>query len=243
VQELVQGAETVLRPAAKPDLAALVRAFTLRTGDGFVESFGPALVARVGADAPGVQLRFVRKIQGGTASLRDGSVDLETGVIDHGGGPEVCTQALFQDRFVGVVRRDHPLGAARITPARYAAGRHIHVSRRGRATGLIDEALNPSGLARQVVTVVDGFAAALALARATDLIATVPERHTVNLRTDLHTFVLPFRTPEVTVSMGWHPRLGADAAHRWLRGCVLDVCADQPDGPDGHTRGKIVVTI
>jgi DNA-binding transcriptional LysR family regulator len=224
VRELVQDAEAVLRPAERPDLAALVRTFTLRTSDGFVESFGPDLVARVGEEAPGVQLRFVRKTDKETAPLRDGTVDLETGVIDQGAGPEVCTQELFRDRFVGVVRQEHPLGGGKVTPARYAAARHIHVSRRGLAKGLIDEAFSPSGRMRQVVTIVDGFAAALALARASDLIATVPERHTANLRADMHTFALPFPTPEVTVSLLWHVRLDADVAHRWLRGCVLDVC-------------------
>ena len=38
-------------------------------------------------------------------------------------------------------------------------------------------------------------------------------------------FALPVATPEVTVSMLWHPRLEADPAHRWLRGIVRDVCA------------------
>lgn len=226
VHELVQDAEAVLRPAEKPDLATLVRTFTLRTSDGFVESFGPDLVARVSEEAPGVQLRFVRKTDKKSGALRDGTVDLETGVIDQGAAPEVCTQELFRDRFVGVVRQEHPLGGVRVTSARYGFGRHIHVSRRGLDKGLIDEALNPSGRTRQVVTVVDGFAAALALARASDLIATVPERHTVNLRAGMHTFALPFPTPEITVSLLWHVRLDADAAHRWLRGCVLDVCAN-----------------
>jgi DNA-binding transcriptional LysR family regulator len=31
--------------------------------------------------------------------------------------------------------------------------------------------------------------------------------------------------PGITVSMLWHPRLDADPAHRWLRGCVRDACA------------------
>ena len=237
VRELVRDAEDVLRPAERPDLATLARTFTLRTSDGFVESFGPALVARVGQDAPGVQLRFVRKLDRGTAALRDRAVDLETGVLDHDAVPEVRTRALFRDRFVGVVRPEHPLRRGTITTARYAAGRHVHVSRRGAATGLIDEALAPSGLARQVVTVVDGFAAALALARAADLIASVPERHTANLRTGMHTFALPFPTPEVTVSLLWHVRMDADAAHRWLRGCVVDVCAGaEPVSADAGRR-------
>jgi DNA-binding transcriptional LysR family regulator len=41
----------------------------------------------------------------------------------------------------------------------------------------------------------------------------------------MHSFRLPVATPEVTVSLLWHPRLDADPAHRWLRGCVRDVCA------------------
>ena len=46
----------------------------------------------------------------------------------------------------------------------------------------MDAALNAIGLQREIVTVVGGFSAALALARATDLIATVPERHSGELR-------------------------------------------------------------
>jgi DNA-binding transcriptional LysR family regulator len=40
----------------------------------------------------------------------------------------------------------------------------------------------------------------------------------------MHTFVLPFAGPEITVSMLWHPRMHADPAHRWLRECVREVC-------------------
>ena len=93
--------------------------------------------------------------------------------------------------------------------------------------GPIDEALKPLGLEREIVTIVGGFSTALALARASDLIASVPERHTGNLRAGMHSFPLPVAMPEITVSLLWHPRLDADPAHRWLRGCVRDVCAEQ----------------
>ncbi|HEY0838001.1 MAG TPA: LysR family transcriptional regulator [Azospirillum sp.] len=224
VGQLVQDAEAVLRPAEALDLARLVRTFTLRTSDGFVENFAPGLIARAAEDAPGVRLRFVPKPDKDSAPLRDGSVDLETGVVGTATGPEVRTQALFRDRFIGVVRMGHPLCQGDITAARYAAGRHVLVSRRGLDRGTIDEALRPLGLERDVVTIVGGFSAALALARATDLIASVPERHTGNLRAGMHSFPLPIPAPQITVSMLWHPRLDADPAHRWLRACVRDVC-------------------
>lgn len=227
VSQLVQDGEAVLRPAEMLNLQQLVRTFTLRTSEGFVENFGPGLIARVGEEAPGVLLRFMQKPNKDSAPLRDGTVDLETGVVGETTGPEVRAQALFRDRFIGVVRRGHPLSQGEITPSRYANGRHICVSRRGLDQGPIDEALKPFRLKRDIVTIVGGFSTALALARASDLIATVPERHTGDLRAAMHSFPLPFPTPEVTVSLLWHPRLDADPAHRWLRRCVRDVCAAQ----------------
>ncbi|MNF56711.1 Nodulation protein D 2 [compost metagenome] len=225
VAQLVQDAEAVLRPAAQIDLKQLVRTFTLRSSEGFAENFGPALIARIAQEAPGVRLCFMQKPDKDSTPLRAGSVDLETGVVGQDASPELRTQALFRDRFIGVVRAGHPLSQGEITPARYAAGGHIYVSRRGLDKGPVDEALKSLGLARQVVTMVAGFSTALALARATDLIVSVPERHTASLRAGMHSFPLPLALPLFTVAMLWHPRMDADPAHRWLRGCLREVCA------------------
>lgn len=225
VRQLVQDGEAVLRPAEKLNLKRIERIFTLRTSEGFVENFGPDLIARVGEEAPGVRLRFVQKSNKDSAPLRDGTVDLETGVVEKTTAPELRVQILFRDRYIGVVRKGHPLSKGKITPSRYAAGRHICVSREGLDRGPIDEALNPLGLEREIVTIVGGFSTALGLARASDLIASVPERHTGNLRAGMHSFPLPVSMPEFTVSLLWHPRLDADQAHRWLRGHVRDICA------------------
>lgn len=236
VSQLVQEAEAVLRPTDWLDLKQLCRTFTLRTSEGFVENFGPALIARVGKDAPGVRLRFVQKPDKDSRPLREGAVDLETGVVEKTTAPELRVQALFRDRYVGVVRTGHPLTRGVVTPPRYAMGRHISVSREGFERGAIDEALQPLGLERAIATIVSGFATAVALARVSDLIATVPERHTGNLRIGMHSFAIPVPTPEFTVSMLWHPRLEADPAHRWLRGCVRDTCAKQLTGPETDAR-------
>ncbi len=221
---VVHDAEALLRPAKLLDLASLDQIFTLRTNEGFVEEFGPRLVARIQAEAPGARLRFAPKADKDVASLRDAGIDLEIGVAGET-GPEVMIQALFRDRFVGAVRTGHPLSEGAVTPERYAAGRHISVSRRGRERGPIDEALAQLGLQRTVVCMVSGFSAALAMARASDLIASVPERHTESGRAGMVSFPLPVATADVTISMLWHPRLDADPAQRWLRDCVREVCA------------------
>lgn len=226
VRTLVDEAQAALRPARALELASLQRSFTLRASEGFVETFGPALIARVGAQAPGVRLAFVPKQGRDSAALREGSVDLETGVVGAATGPEVRAQALFRDRFVGVVAPGHPLLRGRPTPARYAAARHVGVLRAGSsAPGPVDAALAGRGLQRDVVAWVGGFAGALALAHGAGLVASVPARHTAGLRAALRTFELPVPIAPVTVSLMWHPRMDGDAAHRWLRGCVREVCA------------------
>jgi DNA-binding transcriptional LysR family regulator len=224
VGRVVQDAEALLRPATLLDLRSLDRIFTLRTNESFVEEFAPRLVARIQADAPCVRLRFAPKSDKDVMSLRDEAIDLDIGVAGET-GPEVRIQALLRDRFIGAVRTGHPLSESAVTPERYAAGRHISVSRRGREKGPIDEALNLLGLQRTVVCMVSGFSAALAMARTSDLIASVPERHTEGARVGMRSFPLPVATAEVTISMLWHPRLDADPAQRWLRDCVREVCA------------------
>jgi DNA-binding transcriptional LysR family regulator len=224
VSQLVQDAEAVLRPTESLDLTLLARTFTLRAREGFVENFGARLIARAAAEAPGVRLRFVSKPDKESTTLRDGSVDLDIGVVGKVAGPEVRSRALFKDRFVGVVRMGHELSRGKITTSRYAAGRHISVSRLGLETGPVDEVLGSLGLTRDIATIVSTFSSALALARDSDLIATVPERQTLNLRASLHSFELPVPALEITIAMLWHPRFDADLAHRWVRGLVMNTC-------------------
>lgn len=224
VGALVSDAHALLRPTDRLNFSTLERTFTLRSSDGFAETFGPSLIRKVRNEAPGVRLRFVRKLDKDSAGLRDGTFDLETGVVDEAIGPEVRAQALFSDRYVGVVRGDHPLRNLVVTPELYSQWDHVVAWRHGLDLGAIDDALLERSLRREVVASVDGFSAALALARGTDLIATVPEHHTTGLRSGMHSFPVPGPIYEFTISLLWHPRLDGDPAHRWLRECIRNTC-------------------
>lgn len=231
VQPLVQEAAAVLRPEERLDPKKLRRTFTLRTSDGFVENFGPGLLATIAKAAPGVRLHFLQKPDKDSTPLREGRVDLETGVVEDSLGPEVRSQALFRDRLIGVVRIGHPFCEGRLTLARYKSAEHVLVSRSGLEQGAVERPFLPPELQRNVGTIVSGFAAALSFARASDLVATVPDRHTAALRSGLFDFALPMPTQEFTVSMLWHPRMDADPAHRFLRDCVRSVCSQPPPRP------------
>jgi DNA-binding transcriptional LysR family regulator len=236
VHELAQDAHAVLRPVVGGlDLAQLKRSFTIRSNEGFVEVFAARLVAAVTAVAPNVRLNFAPKPDKDVRALREGLVDLEIGVLGKS-GPEVRLQTLFRDHFVCAVREAHPLlGRGKITAERYAACGHVVASRRGHASGPVDEALAALGLTRTVVAVVPSFRAALSVASVSDLVALVTnsffnatEGHQAKSGpVVVRSFPLPVRTEAITVSQMWHPRLDADPAHRWLRGLVMATCREQ----------------
>jgi DNA-binding transcriptional LysR family regulator len=230
VHRLTRDVRTVLSPQAGPlDVASLKRTFTLRAGEGFMERFCAPLAAAMTTAAPGVRLRFAPKPDKDALPLRDGEIDLEIGVVG-ASAPEVRTRLLFRDAFIGAVRIGHPLLKGPMTPERYAAGRHVVASRKGHFTGPVDAALATLGLSRQVVAVVAGFPDALRIARETDLVALVPRSSLAGpMGADpagrgVVGFRLPVRTPPISVSMLWHPRMEAEPAHRWLRDTVLAVC-------------------
>ncbi|MGS2873070.1 LysR family transcriptional regulator [Enterobacter huaxiensis] len=232
-QRAVYEARAVLQPSLETlKVENLERLFTLRANDGFVVAFGPALIAAIAEAAPGVCIRFAPKPEKTSRYLREGLVDLEIGVQSNM-GPEIRLQRLFQDRFIGAVRRDHPLASLpEIGVDEYIAWGHVVASPEGTLHGFVDEVLAESGRTRNVVSVVPGFPTALSVALASDLIAMVPALYLLNQQmTDkLHVFELPFTTRSLTVSQMWHPRMENDPGHRWLRAKILEVCRAVREG-------------
>jgi DNA-binding transcriptional LysR family regulator len=239
VSELSQAVQAVLRPAPNIDVQRLERTFVIRANEGFVEVFAARLVAAANAQAPGVRLRFAPKPNKDPRPLREGQIDLDIGVLEDT-APELRVQAMFRDVFVGVARAEHPLLKGAITPERFAAFDHVVASRSGRAQGPVDEALAALGLVRNIAAVVPSFPAVFAVVSTSDMIGLAPRSYfsagptsEPSRRPAVSSFPLPVRTEGITVSQMWHPRLDADAAHRWLRGLILDLCRK----PDSATAG------
>ena len=223
----VHEARAVLQPSSDTlKVENLARLFTIRANDGFVVAFGPLLIAAVASVAPGVCIRFSPKPEKTSRYLREGLVDLEIGVQSNM-GPEIRLQRLFQDRFVGAVRKGHPLSLRPdVSLDDYVAWGHVVASPDGSLHGFVDDALAERGIKRKIASVVPGFPTALSVALASDLIAMVPALYLINqqMTEQLHVFELPFKTRSITVSQMWHPRMERDPGHRWLREKVLEVC-------------------
>ena len=227
VHALARDVRAVLSPQPGDiDIATIERIFTIRASEGFVELFSAPLVAAITSAAPRSRLRFAPKPDKNADPIREGQIDLEIGVLG-AFAPEVRTQLIFRDHFVGAARTGHSLLTARVTPERYAACKHVVASRKGTFVGPVDDALAELGLRRETVVVVPGFSDALRIARQSDLIALVPGScfDVVDpFMEGLSRFDLPVHTPEISISAMWHPRMDADPGHRWLREIVMATC-------------------
>ncbi|GAA2714096.1 MULTISPECIES: LysR family transcriptional regulator [Streptomyces] len=227
VGALLRACDNVLRPGAGFDPAHLRRTFTVQTTDVLLAGLAGPLTERIHAEAPHVDVVFLSEALEGGPGLRQGSIDLELGVLGHL-DPEIRTRPLVRVPLVGVARSGHPLfgGRAdgRIDARRFAAADHIGISRLGKRLGPIDTALAERGLRRRVAVVVPSHTAALLLARDTDLVAlTLADWLPGAIAAlGLRTFPVPLDLPPLDLGLAWHPRNAADPGHRWFRDRVAD---------------------
>lgn len=219
VHELHQHVQGVLAPSRELDLTTLERTFTLRWHDSLVAVAGPALLAAVRDQAPGVRLRFIAESSVDTPELRRGEVDLEANA-NRATAADVRAEKVAETRQIIVVRREHPLTRIEsVTAAQYAAVDHLTISRRGMLANPLDQALAQLGLSRRVVASAATESAAFAFLRGTDLIVTAPEATARSAAEDLELALipLPLDLPPASVYLSWHQRYDTDRAHLWLR--------------------------
>ncbi|MDF3288843.1 LysR family transcriptional regulator [Streptomyces silvisoli] len=227
VRRVVEEARAVFASVAPDDPSTFQRQFTIVAFDALVMVFGSELLRRVACEAPGSKLRFLPEERSGVPPLRDGSVDLEIGVIDRG-EPEVRVEPLFEDRMVAVVRPGHPMAREnKLTLRQFADAGHLLVSRRGRFYGPLDDALADRGMRRRVVGSAPALAASLFMIMESDAVGLVLERVAARAvdALGLRTFPVPLELPPVRIGMAWHPRHDADPGHAWLRQVVRDAVA------------------
>ncbi|WP_427166278.1 LysR family transcriptional regulator [Streptomyces sp. C1-1] len=224
VSAVVERARALFAPDRDADLRTVRRTLTILGHDFIAAACGPALFARAAQEAPGVRVRFLAESHVDAPFLREGTADLEVGVLDTI-APEVHVEMLHEDRMAGVVRAGHPLLEGELTAERFATeADHLVVSRRGRLHGPIDAALAELGLRRRVVGSVGTFPVSLFVLRDTDLVGLIsgwalPLAEAL----DLVTFEVPLPLPPLRLGMAWHPRHDADPAHAWLRRTLREV--------------------
>ncbi|WP_327141733.1 LysR family transcriptional regulator [Nocardia sp. NBC_01327] len=230
VRSLLDEAAALISADREGGIADMKRTFTIRINDGLAATLAAAAVEATAAVAPGVILRFVNEGNESIEALRDGSVDLDIGPSEVV-APDIRTALLYRERMVGIVRADSPLGShRRPTLAQLCRHPHVSASRRGRARGPLDDALEAVGLQRHIAAVVPTIAVAALLVSSSPYVGLVPQRlaeqygRTLGIRW----FPIPADLPEIEVRLLWHARLDADPAQRWLRETII-AALEPPD--------------
>lgn len=224
VRSLLDEIERLRRPA-DDDPSAWHRTFSIRINDALSPVLAPRLTRLVATGAPHVQVRFVAQESKTVELLRDGTLDLDVGVIDPG-PPDVLASVLFSDTFVAVVSAASKIGRMpSLDLDELCAVPHVSASRRGLDRGPLDEALEERGLSRRVVAVVPTYAVGALMALEDDVLCLIPSvlaRHLTDRGVPLRVHEVPLDLPSATVQQRWHQRADADPASIWLRGMVED---------------------
>ena len=213
----------VLRPSMSTDPINLKRRFAIRADDSIIAVLALPLMERVRFVAPGVDIDFLRDDPNYVAHLRNGEIDVRIGVHieEH---RDTTSEVLLSDRFVAIVRQDHPLAGRRLTHRRFAEAHHVTVSPVGKRTGPIDAALAEVGLDRKHITTVTSFVVAAHLVATTDLAGSVPRTiaRTMARTLPIVSLEIPLALPTFDVCLTWHDRHGNDPSHQWLRNQIAD---------------------
>jgi DNA-binding transcriptional LysR family regulator len=227
VRAAVEQASQVFATDAEIDLKSLDRRFNVRATDEFVSIHLGHLLDAMARDMPRAMLRFSPEEDGvDEEALRSGRIDLFISA-SRKLGPEIRVQSLFTTTFVGVARAKHPIFDEEITPERLTRWEHINVSRRGKAAGPVDAALETQGLRRHVALVLPNPYTALFALQDSDLLLPLP-RHLASTALSsglrIRVFDLPIPLETVLLTQSWHPRVESDPAHQWLRQTIHTLC-------------------
>jgi DNA-binding transcriptional LysR family regulator len=205
------------------DAARCTRAFTLALADAGQVAWLPRIAAEMALEMPHALLRVVDIASlVALGDLGSNEVDLHVGV--RATGPGLHAQALLDERAVLVARKDHPVCSRKLSRSRLGSLCHVAVEMApGRGfRDPVSAAYTRAQTERAVTVTVPTFAAAAAVAAATDLVATLPlsllELH--GARLGLRRVQGPVPAHSVTMALCWHERTHTDPALLAFRALV-----------------------
>ena len=192
----------------------------------------PPLAKRLADEAPHASLHAAPPPADGLAELEGGTMDLLL-ALNRDVPSSIRRQALFRERFVCVLRANHPALKRPLNLERYLEYTHVAIAPGGGRGTLVDDALLKLGKTRRIAMVVPHFLIAPMVVAQTDHLLIAPER--IARRTaatyGLEIVPAPLELQSMTFSQLWHERVHDDPAHAWLRKQLADVArAERPEG-------------
>jgi DNA-binding transcriptional LysR family regulator len=203
------------------------RTFAIAASDYVELVLLPPLLGLLEREAPGVRVAMLPwGLHEVPAALARAEADLMIGFYSEL-PPHHAQSLLFDERYVCIVRKEHPRVGKALTLKRYLELEHVLVSERPGSPGSVDVALAARGLSRRVGARVSHFSMVPMLVSRTDLVAAVSRRVAEPFARPLGLRLLPppLPLPRGRVGMVWHEQMTNDPGHRWLRGAIDRVAA------------------
>ncbi|GJD64710.1 LysR family transcriptional regulator [Methylobacterium frigidaeris] len=209
--------------------ATAERAFTVAMSDYAAFVLLPPLLARLGVEAPGIDLRVRGMFGRGEAVelLDSGEANLAVGVPVEASA-RILTRPLLREGFACIARRGHPAFAAGVNLETFVAVPHLLVSPEGDGPGLVDRKLAELGLKRRVVLSLPQFLVAPFIVAESDLVATLAvrvARRCADFGVGITVHEPPVVLPDWPLALMWHRRADAHPATAWLRDVIAEVAA------------------
>ncbi len=222
IKSALSGLEGVLE-SQEFDPATADGTIYVATGDYALSSIVSRLFEQFRTLAPNVRLAML-PLNPVTLSeqVPGGRVDLAL-TIQQFAPQSWFTRRLFEERYLGAVRADHPIAGMKVDIDTFCNWEHLLVSPyRGNFAGVIDRALARVNRSRQVGLTIPSFSVVGAILERTDLLAVVPERILTNMNRRLFVFEPPLEIDGVDVIAAWPERVHQDPLHAWFRQLCYD---------------------
>ena len=218
-------ATLLARPGFDPRTSQ--RVFRLQLSDVGEIVFLPPLLERLQREAPGVRIETQPLPQDEVSdALASGEADLAVGFLPRL-SEGVVQKHLFRDRYVCLVRSDHPKIGSRLSLAQFLAATHVLVSARGSAHEIVEQTLRNKGLQRRIALRVPHFSVVPMILARTDHMVIVPEGLVGAIARfgRFKSLKPPVDIPALDVKVHWHERFDRDPGISWLRGVVVELYA------------------
>lgn len=224
LREQLDGVLPALEALVSPeefDPAASTEEIRLAGTDFAVQTYGPAICARVMRESPASSVRFHSwRYDSMAEQIHRGSVDL--GLFGGHVPRDLSTADLLTERFVCVVHTDHPATGPVLTLGDYCDLRHLVVDVTDGIQPDVDLPLHERGMRRSAAITVPYHSAVPPILVATDLVATIPASLAAHWPGVHRVRILeaPAEIRRLPYLMVWHPAYDNDRRHRWLRATV-----------------------
>ena len=221
VRESLQLMHTSLNEADVFDPVTSEKTFRISMNDMAEAFILPGLEQRLMQQAPNVRIECYYAARDALEhELAAGIVDLaiDAPMTRH---RQLCHASMSQDRYVCMLRQEHPLAGAPFTLDDYLSLGHIQVSSRPKGGGYIETALTALGETRRVQLRVQHHMIAALIASQTNLALTAPVNFLSQF--DAALMELPFAVEPPANRLYWHASANGDHANRWLREQLLQL--------------------